>query len=154
MKNPFNPAFLFVLLGCILASCNAGPANDSVVYQALDTKEKLKFNQDLIQGQRLYTTHCSNCHQQNGEGLGKLFPPLAQADYLLENPEKVICGIKNGIIGEVVVNGTSYNQPMPANTQLTDLEIAQIMTYIGNSWGNEMGLFRTAEVRKALDGCN
>lgn len=154
MKNSFNPAFLFILFGFVLASCNAGPANDSAAYQALDSKDKLKFNQDLIQGQRLYVTHCSNCHQQNGEGLGSLFPPLAEADYLLTNPEKVICGIKNGLKGEIIVNGVSYNQPMPANTQLTDLEIAQIMTYIGNSWGNEMGLFKTPEIKKALEDCN
>lgn len=154
MKNSFNPAFLFILFGVFLASCNAGPANDSVAYQALDSKDKLKFNQDLIQGQRLYTTHCSNCHQQNGEGLGSLFPPLAGADYLLQNPEKVICGIKHGIQGEIRVNGISYNQPMPANKQLTDLEIAQIMTFIGNSWGNEMGLFKTPEIKKALGNCD
>jgi mono/diheme cytochrome c family protein len=154
MKKIFKLASGLLFIVLLLSACNAGPANDSAAYQSLDNKDKLKFNQDLIQGQRLYTSHCSNCHQQNGEGLGRLFPPIAQSDYLIINPEKVICGIKNGMRGAIVVNGTGYNQPMPANTQLTDLEIAQIMTFIGNSWGNEMGLFKTEDVRKVLADCN
>jgi len=51
-----------------------------------------------------------------------------------------------------MVNGISYNQPMPASG-LTDLEIAEIITYINNSWGNMGGLSHVNEVSKALTRC-
>ena len=138
----------------LLAGCNAGPSSNNPAYEKLDNKDKLRFNQDFIQGQNLYTKHCSNCHQLNGEGLGRLIPPLAEADFLIEQQEAAICGIKHGMQGEIIVNGVAYNQPMPANKALTDLEIAQIMTYVGNSWGNELGLFRAEEIRAVLNACD
>lgn len=151
-----NRSKSWLLFGLIamLWACQAGPAVDNKAYQALSNADKIKFNQDILQGQILYITHCSNCHQADGSGLGQLIPPLAGADYLIENPGKAICGIKNGMKGEIVVNGVSYNQPMPANPKLTALEIAQIMTYIGNTWGNEMGLFTTKDVTDALAECD
>jgi len=76
---------------------------------------------------------------------------LIQADYL-QDLVKTACSIKNGLKGEIMVNGISYDQPMPA-AGLTDLEIAEIITYINNSWGNKSGLSRVNEVSKALTRC-
>ena len=58
--------------------------------------------------------------------------------------------IRNGLKGSIMVNDIEYNQPMPGNSNLTPLEIAQISTYIYNVWGNEHGLITTEEVNKAL----
>jgi cytochrome c551 len=55
--------------------------------------------------------------------------------------------LKYGINGPMIVNNVEFNQPMPANPDLTDLEIAEILTYIGNTWGNEMGGFTLEEVQ-------
>lgn len=151
MKLNFSLGIL--LLSIIIVSCDAGPASKSEAYQKLDNKSQIKFNQYMLEGQSLYTVHCSNCHQTDGSGLGKLIPPLASADYLKNNLEASVCGIKYGIKGEIIVNGVSYNQPMPANANLKNLDIAQIMTYIGNSWGNELGLIETEEIVKMLENC-
>jgi mono/diheme cytochrome c family protein len=112
-----------------------------------------KLQQYKVQGEELYLTHCSNCHQANGSGLGLLFPPLNESDFVDTNKEKVICLIENGIEGEIIVNGKSFNKPMPALPQLTDLEIAEITTYLYNSWGREMGIVDVNEVTSTIKNC-
>jgi cytochrome c551 len=107
----------------------------------------------MVQGEILYNTHCSSCHQRDGSGLGLIYPPLNSSDYMEENFEQVICLIKNGIKGEIVVNGKSYNMEMQGFPQLTDLEIAEISTFIYNSWTHEKGMIGPQETRKILDSC-
>jgi len=112
-----------------------------------------KYAKYMIQGKQLYTTHCSNCHQENGNGLGKLFPPLAESDYMLADIPRSICIIKNGLKREIEVNGKTYNQAMPALDRLSNLEIAEISTYIYNSWGNEKGMIELETVEESLSNC-
>ncbi len=96
----------------------------------------------------------SNCHQNDGSGLGKLYPPLAKSDFLEKNLAEVICLIKYGRSGEVWVNGVMYNQPMKGTPALTELEIAEIATYIYNSWGNVHDMVEVTEVAALLSTCN
>ncbi|MBI3483144.1 MAG: cytochrome c [Bacteroidetes bacterium] len=112
-----------------------------------------KFQQYYAQGQVLYEKHCSNCHQKTGQGLGRVYPPLASSDYLDANFEKLLCLMKYGVQGEIVVNGKSFNKPMPAIPSLTELEIAEITTYIGNSWGSQQGLIDVTKASKILGSC-
>jgi cytochrome c551 len=112
-----------------------------------------KLNRYFVQGEELYNKHCSNCHQKNGTGLGLVYPPVNVSDYLDANLYDVICLIENGMLGELVVNGKSYNQPMPGIPSLTDLEIAEIATYLYNSWGREKGLVDVKEVTAVLAQC-
>jgi len=112
---------------------------------------EILYQQYMVHGLRLYQEKCANCHQKNGAGLKRLIPPLIQADYL-QDLVKTACSIKNGLKGEIMVNGISYDQPMPA-AGLTDLEIAEIITYINNAWGNKGGLSHVNEVSKALAKC-
>lgn len=113
-----------------------------------------KFEQYFIQGQQLYLTYCSNCHQTTGKGLGLLYPPLDSSDYMQKNIEDVLCLIRNGKKGELIVNGKSYNQKMPSNPTLSDLEIAQIATYIYNSWNNKQGLLDVKLTSRVLASCD
>jgi nitrite reductase (NO-forming) len=78
------------------------------------------------------------CHQQEGQGLPGAFPPLANSDYLRENPERGISVLLDGLSGEITVNGATYNGVMPA-VQLSDEEVANVLTYVLNSWGNGGG---------------
>lgn len=114
----------------------------------------VKFDQYYVHGEQLYIKNCSNCHQKEGTGLGLLYPPLKNSDYLLQNTDDVICLIRNGKSGELIVNGKSFNMAMPAMPSLTDLEIAEIATYIYNSWGNEQGLVDVSDVTAVLTRCD
>ena len=78
---------------------------------------------------------CFACHQPNGEGIPNAFPPLAKSDYLNADVDRSIGILLHGLSGEVVVNGKSYNSIMPAQ-QMNDSEIANVLTFIYNSWGN------------------
>lgn len=115
--------------------------------------EQMKFEQYIVEGQQLYELHCSNCHQSNGGGLAKLYPALAKSDYLMDSTKNLACIINKGLEGKIVVNGIEYNQPMPAIPSLTKLEIAEILTYVKNSWGNKGGSVSIKEVEKQLKEC-
>ncbi len=106
------------------------------------------------QGKILYTRLCANCHQENGEGLKGLVPPLAKSDYLSAHRTELSCVIKRGLKGNIVVNGVTYGtQEMLGNKDITEFEIANIMNYIGTSWGNTEKLWKVDEVREGLKDC-
>lgn len=124
-----------------------------VLLMSCTTAEQRKFNQYYRQGKLLYDRHCSNCHQPDGRGLGRVYPPLADSDFLKNNFGKTLCLMRHGISGELVVNGKSFNQPMPGVPSLTDLEIAEIATYIFNTWGNQRGLVDVKDAALILKKC-
>jgi mono/diheme cytochrome c family protein len=113
-----------------------------------------KFQQYFAQGEKLYLQHCSNCHQKNGRGLGLIYPPLDTSDYMQNNVEAVICLIRHGKSGELIVNGKSFNQKMPGVTTLSDLEIAEIATYIFNSWTHDHGIIDVKDASHILVSCD
>lgn len=148
----------------ILTSCGGtkqentsseGPSQkeESASASASVVEDPVKLQQYIVQGKQLYLTYCMNCHQGEGTGLAQLYPPLAGSDYLLSDLPRAACIIKNGAMKEMTVNGKVYNQMMPGNPSLTPLEIAEILTYVSNSWGNEAGISNVKEVEKWLQEC-
>ena len=89
----------------------------------------------------------------DGSGLVDVIPPLAGSDYLILNVDKLPCLIRNGIVGEMVVNGRTYNTEMPGVPQLTEFEITNVINYINTSWGNDFEIVKHLDVRKALGEC-
>lgn len=137
-----------------LANCGGGKEQSkNQESEPMDHRTAVRLKQYTIQGKQLYQTYCMNCHQEDGKGLAQLYPPLAGSDYLLADLPRAACIIKNGSMEEITVNGVKYNQMMPANPTLTPLEIAEILTYITNSWGNEKGLTPVKEVEKWIAAC-
>jgi len=100
-------------------------------------------------GQQLFAGTCSVCHQANGQGLPGVFPPLAKSSVIAENPKRPVDIVLHGLTGKITVNGTEYNSVMPPMTQLTDDEVANIVTYVLNSWDNPGGRVTKDEVAKA-----
>lgn len=101
----------------------------------------LTKDEQIAAGKQLFTGTCSVCHQTSGEGLKGVFPPLAKSDYIAQDPKRVVHVMLHGLSGKVAVNGTEYNSVMPPMNQLTDDEVANIATYVLNSWGNPGGQF-------------
>lgn len=97
-------------------------------------------------GQVLYRRNCAACHQVDGTGITGAFPPLAKADFIT-SPEVVAATVANGMTGEIRVNGEIYNGVMP-RLALSDEEIANVSTYVVNSWGNVGGEVTPADVAK------
>jgi mono/diheme cytochrome c family protein len=89
-------------------------------------------------GKAVYTKNCSSCHQANGQGLSTTFPPLAKNSLVTGDPKKVIGVVLHGLNGKITVNGKTYNGNMPAwKGQLSNAEIAAVITYIRSAWGNK-----------------
>jgi mono/diheme cytochrome c family protein len=144
-----TPAFGFLLFTfCFLLFACANKSEK----QKEDSSPK--FQQYYVQGEKLYIQHCSNCHQTTGSGLGLVYPPLNKSDYLENNFEKVICLIRYGVDGELMVNGKIYNQKMHGIPALSDLEIAEIATYIYNTWEHQRGMVDVSEVSAIQSKCN
>jgi nitrite reductase (NO-forming) len=99
-------------------------------------------------GQALFAGTCSVCHQANGAGLPGVFPPLAKSDFLAADPQRAARVLLNGLSGKVTVNGQEYNSVMPPMNQLNDDEVANILTYVLNSWGNPGGRVTKEDVKK------
>lgn len=104
----------------------------SIAYFSNQTTE---LSKSMARGKEIYSETCIACHLGKGEGLKGTFPPLAKADYLTKTPNKGIASIKFGLKGKIVVNGVAYDGMMP-NPNLGNDEIADVMNYILNSWGN------------------
>jgi nitrite reductase (NO-forming) len=111
----------------------------------------LTREQQIKAGEVLFKGTCSACHQDRGQGIPDVFPPLAGSDYLLADKKRAIGVVLNGLTGPVTVNGKSYNSVMPPMSQLNDDEVANILTFAMNSWGNQGGAVTAAEV-KAVRG--
>jgi cytochrome c551 len=141
LKYSVIVCLVVIIISCF--SCGGNSNNNSP-----------KFQQYYIQGEILYKENCSNCHQADGKGLGKLYPPLNQSDFMDDHFEEVICIIKYGRSGPLVVNGVEYNMEMKGNPQLTELEVAEIATFLYNSWSREKGLLEVRQVSEILAACD
>jgi mono/diheme cytochrome c family protein len=86
-------------------------------------------------GRRLFSSICAACHQPTGQGLPNVFPPLAGSDFLNADKNRAIKIVINGRQGEVVVNGRKFNNSMP-KFPLPDDDIANVLTFVYNSFGN------------------
>lgn len=109
--------------------------------------------QYAVNGQKLYTIHCQNCHGAKGEGLGKLYPPLTDNNFFKNNRQKLSCIVRHGMSEEIIIHEEKYDQQMPANAQLTELDIAYILTYITTNFGKSDSIYSHQEVKQALKNC-
>ena len=107
-----------------------------------DQDDKLK--KSMAAGQDVYAGICLACHMQNGEGITGVFPPLAKSDYLMKDIDRNIKNLIEGLSGEITVNGSKYNQVMP-ESGLDDQDIADVLNYVMNSWGNKSDEFVTKQ---------
>ncbi len=138
---------LYIILYFLFSSCQPQSSRkENTLANIKDTK----VLQYAIEGKILYGSLCANCHQKDGSGLGKLIPPLFESDYMLEDIGRTVRIIKFGQQGEIIVNGQIYNQAMPGNPMLTDMEIAQIVTYLYNIWGSKEGVIDAKAVGEYL----
>lgn len=99
-------------------------------------------------GANVYNSNCLACHQHDGKGIPGAFPPLAQSDYLMADKLRAISTVVHGLEGPVTVNGAAFNSVMP-KLLLTDDDVANVVTYVRNSWGNKGDVVTLDEVQKA-----
>ena len=111
------------------APAPAAPAEAGAFVKASDDQMK--------RGAAVYARTCIACHQPTGMGLPPVFPPIANAPIVVGNPELPIKFILQGLMGPITVNGTTYNSMMPPVVGVTDGDIADVLTYVRQSFGNQ-----------------
>lgn len=121
----------------------AGARNAEPVQSAPGATNK---TERIAQGEGVFKNNCMACHQEKGEGIPQTFPPLAKSDYLNKDKIRAIKTITGGLQGKVTVNGQEYNGVMPS-WNLSDEDIADVMTYIYNSWSNSGKEVKPDEVK-------
>lgn len=100
----------------------------------------------MVAGKALYAANCSTCHQADGTGVAGGVPPLAGSDFLAKGPEHAIAVVLHGLKGKLKVHGRTYGSAMPPMFQLTNEELADVLTFVYNSWGNPGGQIQADDV--------
>jgi mono/diheme cytochrome c family protein len=123
------------------------------LFAACQSKEEILYQQYVVEGRSIYEKNCSNCHQSDGSGLRDLYPPLAKTDLWKRVTQKqLVCIIKQGQKGEIKVNGKPYSGYMPANAKLEAIDIAELVTFMQDQWGNKK-VYSFDEAKAALKNC-
>jgi mono/diheme cytochrome c family protein len=104
------------------------------------------YSQSVEKGKKIYSQVCVACHQTTGLGIPSAFPPLAKSDYLNKDVNRSIKGVVKGLSGPITVNGKKYSGAMPAQA-INDQQIADVMTYVYASWGNNKTVVTPAMVK-------
>lgn len=126
-------------------SIQSMPRADADKFKAKNLQER------IARGKVVFEQNCLSCHQSEGQGIPNAFPPLAKSDYLNENPKRAIKVILEGLKGEITVNGQKYNSVMPA-LSMSDEEVANVLSFVLNSWGNKGGEITPSDVAEARSG--
>lgn len=97
-------------------------------------------------GKKIYETYCLTCHQVDGDGVPKLNPPLIKTSYVTGDKKKLIKWVLQGTTEKIEIDGKIYSNNMAPQAYLKDQEIADVLTYIRNSFGNKGSAVTSAEV--------
>ena len=111
-------------------------SENNYTFVAKADRNKVIGQNNQMPGKEIYADFCIQCHGANGKGDGKNFPPLDGSDWLTKKRTQSIHSVKFGQTGEIVVNKIKFNNTMPP-MGLSNKEVADVMNYIMNSWGNK-----------------
>jgi mono/diheme cytochrome c family protein len=101
----------------------------------------------MKRGAVVYKNVCITCHQADGGGLPPINPPLIKTTYVLGDKAKLSHIVLAGLAERIEIDGEEYKQPMPAQAHLTDQQIADVLTYVRNSFGNKASAVQPTEVK-------
>ncbi len=121
--------------------------------KGMDPVEEHRPANWIAAGKALYSNNCNACHQATGQGVPGTFPPLAGSEFVTKGEKQLIAILLHGIGGPLSVNGKAFNGQMPPQGGKSNKEIAQIISYIRNDWGNTASVVyedQVAAVRKEL----
>ena len=140
MRKSLTIAFLCIITLSLLSySCqNAAQLQQDIYY---------------TNGRDLYIKNCQNCHGSKGEGLGELAPALTDTVFLKEHKQRIACYIKNGLNEEISIHGKKYQEKMPGFPDLANIDLAQLIVYITNSFGNQQGHYTPEQIASDLKNC-
>ncbi|UGU16586.1 cytochrome c [Sinomicrobium kalidii] len=148
------------LLSLVVTSCKNGTQkeeNTGGTKTAVTTEKPIPVKQAEAaypEGEKVYKQYCATCHQANGSGVPNLNPPLRETTYVTGDKTELIRIIINGSDAGLEVNGQTYANVMPPHDFLSDRQIAQLLSYIRNSFGNTATPVAEKEVKVIRENTN
>jgi mono/diheme cytochrome c family protein len=124
-------------------------SNAQTAKKHINTKNITSLSKpNLANGKVLYAKHCVVCHQADGGGVMSLNPPLTKTEYVLGDPTRLINIILKGFNKEIEIDGDTYANPMPALAHLSDQQVADVLSFVRNNFGNKASVISPAQVKK------
>lgn len=140
---------ILILIPIMFAMISCGGSGKNEAQSSETTSPKTV---EVVPGERLYKQYCTACHQNNGSGVPNVYPPLAGTDWVTGDKTRLIDVVLNGMEGEIEVNGKPYSGVMTPHDFLTDDQLADVLTYIRQSFGNEASAITPKEVAAVRAG--
>jgi mono/diheme cytochrome c family protein len=140
--------FVLLLIPCLVEAQTKKPVikkPSTVTTKTTASGSSLKSS--ISRGQNVYTKYCLTCHQVDGSGVPNLNPPLIQTKWTLGSKTVLIEQVLKGSNGKVEIDGETFHNTMPPLATLTDQQIADVLTYVRNNFGNKASAVTVAEVK-------
>jgi mono/diheme cytochrome c family protein len=138
---------LIFILTIFLSACGGRKQNSQ---QQTQTPVSAQKSAEMANhpGKKVYDSFCLACHMADGSGVPGMHPPLIQTDWVTGDKNRLIEITLKGMSGKIEVNGETYNSIMPPHSHLTDKQIADVLTYVRKSFGNNASEVTVEEVQK------
>lgn len=143
------PLIFVFIFGCLIFVCSIQLAHttnnfalhppDEIEELTPDQKEDLRVERKINSGEKIFAARCASCHQTNGLGIAGQYPPLAGSEWVTSDPGIITNIILKGLKGEIVVKGETYGTTAAVNmaaVAINDSEIANVVSYVRQAWGN------------------
>ena len=121
-------------------------ASSAPVQKTVETEETV--SEALLAGKAVYDSYCLTCHMSNGMGAPGMNPPLAGTDWVLGDKGRLIKVVLQGLDEQVEIQGEFYQNVMASHAFLSDQQIADVLTFVRQSFGNDANEVKPEEVRK------
>jgi len=125
----------------------AGNLTAQTVKKKTVTKSNATTPPSIVNGKLVYTKYCMVCHQLDGGGVMGLNPPLSKTEYVLGDQKRLITIVLKGFNKEIEIDGETYANPMPGLGHLSDQQVADVLSFVRNSFGNKASLITPAQVK-------
>jgi len=134
-----------ILLPCLLCAQTKKTVTKSTA--ATKTTSTSTLNSSIARGKTVYGTYCLACHQEDGSGVPSMNPPIINTSWVLGSKTVLIQQVLKGSANKVEIDGEKFHNTMPPQAQLTDQQIADVLTFVRNSFGNKASIVTPAEVK-------
>lgn len=147
MKRVLFVGVLSIVLLSVKAQTKTKVQPKKPVTKQAAVSSKSSLATSIARGTSVYTTYCLACHQADGSGVPNMNPPLIKTSWVLGSKTVLIQQVLKGSVGKVEIDGETFHNSMPPQPQLTDQQIADVLTFVRNSFGNKASIVTPAEVK-------
>ena len=139
-----NVSGVLIAVGLFGLSFTLLPKKEKTV---VTDQNKSGLESSMVRGKKVYAEQCLVCHQAGGTGVQNMHPPLIKTKWVLGDKTALVQIVLKGLTGEIEVNENTYHNVMAPHSELSDQQIADVLTYVRNSFGNKAKAITPAEVK-------